>query len=208
MGRRDADPAGALAGLRVSFLDECERQGRMLDFLEAVLHAVRIVLRELGLRVNHDDEGEICQQAAFLACKLGGPRATEGPWPVVYGHARNAVAGWLRKQRDARRFRHLHMGELTDPVALGVDPMGLLIDLESHEMLGAMLAGWLDSLPAAQREIFERVELGGRTVAKVALDLAMSEAAAWASLKRARGALRRRAQRILPTAFSPKRDEG
>jgi DNA-directed RNA polymerase specialized sigma24 family protein len=195
-GHDGKPPDEGEARAEADFLEECERQGKLPDFLEAVRRMVCAVLCERGIRIQAEDEEDIRQHTILLARQLGGPVAAEGPWPILYGHTRNALNECLSRRESGRRIQRLDDEGTPEPVDPRPGPAERIDRRETCEARNTRFQAWLGSLPTAQRQVFEEVELGRRKVADVAVALGLSETAVWASLKRARQDLRRHARQI------------
>ena len=141
------------------------------------------------------DGAEDAVQDAFLT--VWRRRATLDPdrsvKALLYTTVRNAL---LNRSRDARRRDELH-GAMPDPARPDTPD-----DAAQAALLGAHVRGWLDALPARQREAFSLSRFDGLSYAEIADVMACSTKTVENHVGRALRTLRDRLRAVAPDALS------
>jgi RNA polymerase sigma-70 factor (ECF subfamily) len=132
-----------------------------------------------------DDAEDVTQTALIAAYRALPAFRFESRFETwLYRIVRRTVADWRRQQ--ARRGRRVVNEDADEPVErnAGADP--------DETRLSRFVRTAFDALPARQREVFDLMELQGRSTAEVAELLQLSESTVRVHLLRARRAIRRR----------------
>ncbi|MCI0435490.1 MAG: sigma-70 family RNA polymerase sigma factor [Gemmatimonadetes bacterium] len=170
-------------------IDALARRARGGDgrALNSLLDRIRpLVRRWASAQLGRTDAVEDVTQAALVAVYRGLPafRFESRLETWLYRVTRHAVLDWSRRQARGERIRERAREVIPSVQEAGSDPDG--------ERLGEALRAVLDGLPARQREVFDLIELQGRSPAEAADLMGIAEPTARVHLMRARRAIRSR----------------
>ena len=179
-----------------------EAGGGRADAFERLAARVRGRVRAWALRLTRDaDDAEDVAQDVLL--KLHEMRGAGGAADGLEGHfaGRSRFTTWLYRVTrnvalDRRRTAARRAALLAARDAMGAAEAASAREpdlvAEDAERLARLVERYLGALPARQREVFEMVELRGRSAVEVAAELGIEPSTVRVTLLKARRAIRAR----------------
>lgn len=157
------------------------------DLVEAAYPLVR--RWTLAMTGDPNEADDVTQEVLIrMVRRIGAFRGESRFETWLYSAARNAVTDRRRRERRQARFSEDEWSwDALQPVA-PVDPL----QAAERNELRAALRSWVEDLPARQRQIFDLVELQGRSSTEVAELLGIAPASVRANLFKARRTIRTR----------------